>query len=70
MDFRCQFSGSGWKPTHTNVGLVSRFTPPVVGVVGAGLGFQKKKTKEKRKNKIKSNVVMPRQGVGIEMKCV
>jgi hypothetical protein len=36
------------------------------GAGGTDLGFQKKKTKaKKQKNKIKSDVVMPRQGVGI-----
>jgi len=34
---------------------------------GIDFGFQKKKTKEKRKNKIKSNVVMPRQGVRMDL---
>jgi hypothetical protein len=34
---------------------------------GINFGFQKKKTKEKRKNKIKSNVVMPRQGVRMDL---
>jgi len=33
-------------------------------------GSGKKKQKKKKEKRKKSNVVMPRQGVGIEMKCV